>query len=856
MLQFTLTDFLSPTTKQWLFDQLIDVSSQIAQKLLGDEIALKLGKLRSDAAFNDAFQKALKRASERWVAEYYDKEIVENLTKDKELWKNNELIKLLGEIVRTPGGYHEPQFKSLLSSLQLQSGISSNQLEEAISYLLKCLSDEVISIPQLQPIYQLQFQRINTEIARKQLAEIENFRSELRDTISLISAHSFKQLGASQDFEETKQAKIFHNLPMPERRRLLGRDNEIELLKQHLKPYPESWLGVITIDGVGGVGKSALALEVAYQFAQNYETLAPNDRFDAIIWTSAKNFIPTASGILRRSNYSRNLSDIFTTISTTLQRVDIIKEVGEAQINLVRNAISSQRTLLIIDNLETIDDEFVISFIRELPPPTKVIVTTRHRLDVAYPIRLVGMSQSDAIELAKEEQELKNIELSSEQLQQIAVYTGGIPLAVVLTIGRISLGYEIDSALEWLSHPKGDIAKYCFEESVGRIRKTPAYKVLLSVGALPSKVNRYAIGEISGMTVNKKTRDDSLAELVQLSLLNKDGDNFSMLPLTRKYTLSKINKKLEHELLTKAGYYFLNTFSYAIKLPRWKSYDFIEGERENILYIFDYLFSATDNTSNHKEVSVLLTGLGEVLAPYFLARGYWNDYRRVCLQCVDHARKIDRYDLIVRFSHYLSRYYWHIKDLEQANLWAKTGYEEGVKYGDEDILAIAQHMLGILAIGDGKLYEAKILLESALKHRTELYGCMGVCAIKEDLGFALMEMNQLDAAEALLQESLEQQKESDDQEGQSIDLYYLGLVAEKKARKKDAIDLFYKSMLLAETVNRSTTTANCQLALARLLDETGNIAEAKNMAQLAHKSYEKLGMTAQQMAADQIIARI
>ncbi len=50
----------------------------------------------------------------------------------------------------------------------------------------------------------------------------------------------------------------------------------------------------------------------------------------------------------------------------------------------MRRALSQQRTLLIVDNLETVDDERVLTFIREVPEPTKVIVTTRHRLDVAY----------------------------------------------------------------------------------------------------------------------------------------------------------------------------------------------------------------------------------------------------------------------------------------------------------------------------------------------------------------------------------------------------------------------------------------------------------------------------------------
>ena len=78
-----------------------------------------------------------------------------------------------------------------------------------------------------------------------------------------------------------------------------------------------------------------------------------------------------------------------------MERQEITKAGTDEQIETVRNALTKQRTLLVVDNLETVDDENVITFLIELPAPTKAIVTTRHRLDVAYPIRLKGMDEND-----------------------------------------------------------------------------------------------------------------------------------------------------------------------------------------------------------------------------------------------------------------------------------------------------------------------------------------------------------------------------------------------------------------------------------------------------------------------------
>ena len=104
----------------------------------------------------------------------------------------------------------------------------------------------------------------------------------------------------------------------------------------------------------------------------------------------------TAEGIVPRQQALRTLDDIYTAIAMALQREGITRVRPEEQAQTVIHALTRQRTLLIVDNLETVDDEAVMEFLRELPAPTKAIVTTRHRLDVAYPVRLTGLPWDDA----------------------------------------------------------------------------------------------------------------------------------------------------------------------------------------------------------------------------------------------------------------------------------------------------------------------------------------------------------------------------------------------------------------------------------------------------------------------------
>ena len=190
-----------------------------------------------------------------------------------------------------------------------------------------------------------------------------------------------------------KHPRAYHNLPQPDYGEFVGRKEELAQVHRILRPYPHSRHAVVTIDGIGGIGKSALALEVAHRYLRDYDRLPEEERFDAIIWTSAKASVLTADGIAPRQQITRTLDDIYTAIAVTLGREAITRARPEEQAARVTKALTQQRTLLIVDNLETVDDERVNAFLRELPAPTKAMVTTRHRIDVAYPIRLMGMPE-------------------------------------------------------------------------------------------------------------------------------------------------------------------------------------------------------------------------------------------------------------------------------------------------------------------------------------------------------------------------------------------------------------------------------------------------------------------------------
>jgi predicted HTH transcriptional regulator len=370
------------------------------------------------------------------------------------------------------------------------------------------------------------------------LPEISNLPNGLVEVV--INRPELDELRTSQD-----TTVIRHNLPSRSYARFVGRAEELARLEKILSPssrYP-----IVSLNGIGGAGKTTLALEIAYHFCRNYAQLPLNERFEAIVWVSAKQTLLTTSGTIQRPETFSILDDLYRTIAVVLELPSIVQADPEQGRGLIEHALTSMPTLLVIDNLETVDDERVLAFLRELPHPTKAIVTTRHRIDSAYEISLRGLSRAEAQRLIELEAADKAVQLSADAIEHLCQLTGGIPLAIVWSVSLIGSGYSVESVLRRLDSGHSDIARFCFEESVALIRDHGAYRLLLALALFESGVSRKMLGEVSEMDSDEIGRDDALAELLQLSLINQEGDYFTLLPLTRSYALDELAQKPELE---------------------------------------------------------------------------------------------------------------------------------------------------------------------------------------------------------------------------------------------------------------------------------------------------------------------
>lgn len=195
----------------------------------------------------------------------------------------------------------------------------------------------------------------------------------------------------SQNMEQLRPdtATVSHNLPIPDfdETGFLGRNEEEAALLKLCKASP--W-PVITIVGEGGVGKTALALKVAYSLLDDNEV-----GFEAIVWSTSKTTKLTVSDVQKIEGAIQTSVGVFQDVARTLVH-------DNATIEEVLEFLNNFKILLILDNIETVLDETIRSFLAKITSSSKVLITSRIGLgELEYRFPVQGFKLENAVALLR-----------------------------------------------------------------------------------------------------------------------------------------------------------------------------------------------------------------------------------------------------------------------------------------------------------------------------------------------------------------------------------------------------------------------------------------------------------------------
>lgn len=654
---------------------------------------------------------------------------------------------------------------------------------------------------------------------------------------------------------------VRHNLPRRTYIRLIGRDDELTEILRRLNPEEHHWL--VPIEGIGGIGKSALALEIGWHFVQAFEQLPAGRRFNAIVWASAKRQTLTVQGIesIPQSRQTlTNMDDIYRAIADVLEWPAILVPREEQPREVEKALRQTGRTLIILDNLETVDDAQALAFLRELPQPAKAVATMRFHEDMPYPIRLKELDREASRELISQECAGRGVVLDDEEIDQLLKYTRGLPLAIWWAIGLMGMeGYGVKATLQRLRDPQDELLHFIFAEAISTLRsKLPnAYHALLALTFfdLDTGASLSALGAALGL--DDDTTQVALHRLLSMNLVNRaEGKGrYTILPLTMTYAQAEVNtipaweKEARKRWVRWYDSFITNSISTGLPMDRWNPVERVspllassvkpgvEMELRNILILLQWL----QTESHHKE----LARVYRVLAPFLFAEGFWESTLNFGELIAKEALKTNNKELFVWCTNMFSRIYTAQGKHEVVKFWlekARTVVGSGKSKETKRLSAVIIFAEGGLLSDQEHYDKAEYSFRRALDISREVNDPFMAARCLNRIGNTFLRRNRFAEAKQFYQESLTLWQTIDEAspdviDGVSVAKGNLGIVASREGRYEDARDILYG---IEPQLTWQSDFAELYIELAVVEYHLGNLEKAQGLAQRAETIMARL----------------
>lgn len=335
-------------------------------------------------------------------------------------------------------------------------------------------------------------------------------------------------------------------ISFPPRPFVVDREYELAKLVRYLHPdaNPQGFL----VYGVGGIGKTTVAIEAAYR--------AKERRFfkEFIFMTARKSYWDFKT--LESVSADRKGRYRFASFSGLLRELSIYLGIKRnSSLQQIVNELQKRNVLLVIDNLDTIrkreDIERMEQFVSfKIPKNNKVIFTSRVKIPELDQIGLVEIplgrfNDTISYSFVKNIARKSNARIPLKQLNNILEMSGGNPL--ILRQFMAVLTQSDDGQV--VAHMKGSkmekILPYIFWSSVNRLSKK-ALIILLIIALATFPVDYQFIQTVTSFSQESITQ--ALAELKSWSFVTEENGRFSIHELLEEFLMmgsQRLGKKLD-----------------------------------------------------------------------------------------------------------------------------------------------------------------------------------------------------------------------------------------------------------------------------------------------------------------------
>jgi tetratricopeptide (TPR) repeat protein len=638
---------------------------------------------------------------------------------------------------------------------------------------------------------------------------------------------------------------------LPRRAAFFGRDKEMDRVLGALSPEERGW-GVV-IDGIGGIGKTALAVEAAYRCKER-------GLFDAFIFVSAKQKRLEPSGIKAEARAATTLDEFVNETVRTLGKPGIAQLTGEDRHRALLDVLRTTRALLIYDNLETLtmeEQEALADWLRFLPQCCKAMLTSRRRGgEGALWLRLEKLDWETACAIIQHESErearlaetLRRV--GEARWRELYEETGGSPLALIWTLGLMrARALTFDRALAMLRQGaarESPLQEFIYQKARQELGASDV-AVLNALSFFVPSATFEALMAVADLS--RTVLETVLERLDALSLVNKElgEERYSLHPLTRAYVRDDLlaDAKTAHATGMRFAHYWVDyagRYGGADK-ESYKTYDRLETEWANLDAAADWLWETAvieEDLVGDKDAVRMLYDLVNTLKQFLWFSGRWDERARLSIQAYNAIRTLDDWNATGWCAYDVAVIHYYRDHIDDAALWTNRCAEAWMGGAGKHERAAVMRMRGLIEEQRKDYDRARELLQEALTIRRSLGMDSGVVTLLNDLSTLARKCNDYDGAARYLRQALELVEEQDLGELRACTSKNLGLLELARNQWAEAHSWFGQALLLAKEIGRGDLVADIRYGLALACEAEGRMDLALPLAQEALAIYERL----------------
>ncbi len=635
---------------------------------------------------------------------------------------------------------------------------------------------------------------------------------------------------------------------LPRRAAFFGRDKDMDRVLGALSPEERGWGAVI--DGIGGIGKTALAVEAAYRCKER-------DLFDAFIFVSAKQKRLEPSGIKAAARAATTLDEFINETARTLGKPGIAKLAGEDRRRALLDSLRTTRALLIYDNLETLtkeEQEALADWLRFLPQGNKAMLTSRRRGgEGALWLRLEKLDWEAARKIIAHEAE-RDVRLRGKLLrvqarwQELYDATGGSPLALVHTLGlmRVRVTLDFDGALAMLRRGaarESPLQEFIYQEA----RQELGTGDVAALSALSFFVPSATFEALTSVSDLSRTALETVLErLDALSLVNQElgEERYSLHPLTRAYVRDELlaDADAARETGMRFAHYWLD-YARRYGWDEYKTFDRLEADWVNLEAAADWLWETAGvkgDVIRDEDAARMLFDMADALYEFLWLNGHWDKQLELDIRAYNMSRVMKEWNIAGELAYAVAWIHYRRACTDAASFWVDCYVEASEHSGNKGEQAEAKRMLGLLSQQRKDYDGAERLFKEALAIFSDLGDDYGVVNAFGDLGELAHERKAYSTAERFYNDALELAQRRDFKEPKTYLYRNLGKLALDYQEWAEALKWFEQALHLAREIGLVEGIADVQHGLARVWEAEGRVDLALPLAQEALKIYERL----------------